>query len=167
MWNAGFGPDEDEVTSFTNPSAGSWNIIYSPENGELANQKEIYMTVTLDINDITKVNGVDCYRQTLYINGDEKVIEGYYNKKQWDYFITTYLNKLKYFNIGRAGVNQNGCWHYSKLNAYALRLYSTGLSKDEVIANYNASVAYHNILVNGENSGTSGETGGENIENVN
>ena len=41
---------------------------------------------------------------------------------------------------------QNYAWDYSKLNCYALRLYSRGLTEEEVIKNYAKSVEYHSLL---------------------
>ena len=40
----------------------------------------------------------------------------------------------------------NGSWHYSKMNAYSIKLYNRGLSAEEVKNNYNKAVAYHNAL---------------------
>ena len=43
-------------------------------------------------------------------------------------------------------MDNNGCWHYSKMNAYSIKLYNRGLSAEEVKDNYNKAVAYHNAL---------------------
>ncbi len=39
-------------------------------------------------------------------------------------------------------------WRYGKLDFYSVRLYKCALTKDEIIENYNATVAYHEMLVN-------------------
>lgn len=43
-------------------------------------------------------------------------------------------------------MNKNGYWHYSKMNAYSIKMYNRGLSEQEVKENYNKAVAYHNTL---------------------
>ncbi len=78
----------------------------------------------------------------MYLNG-EKLYEGGYNKKQWEYFINNRLDSLKYFCIGRCSMSHEGYWHYSKMNAYTLRLYNKALSESQVKDNYKKSVTYH------------------------
>ena len=77
------------------------------------------------------------------------------------------------FEFGRA-LHENGdprkpltvqfCYFFGSI--YCCRLYNKPLTEAEMIANYNATVSYHNILVNGGNAVTSGQTGGENLENI-
>ena len=43
-------------------------------------------------------------------------------------------------------MHADGWWHYSKMNAYTLRLYNHALSSEEVKDNYAKSVAYHESL---------------------
>ena len=43
-------------------------------------------------------------------------------------------------------MDKSGAWHYSKMNAYSIKLYNRGLNEQEVKENYNKSVAYHNLL---------------------
>jgi len=45
-------------------------------------------------------------------------------------------------------MNKEGDWHYSKMNTYALRLYSRGLTEQEAKDNYNKSVAYYDSIIN-------------------
>ena len=45
-------------------------------------------------------------------------------------------------------MNEEGDWHYSKMNTYALRLYSRGLTEQETKDNYNKSVAYYDSVIN-------------------
>ena len=85
------------------------------------------------------------YNQIVYING-KKLTGGYYNKELWDFFCNKEISELNYFCIGRSSMNQDGYWHYSKMNAYCLRLYSRALSEDEVHKNYEKSVEYHSLL---------------------
>ena len=101
----------------------------------------------LDTSNSYEKDGVEYYKQTLYLNG-ERFLDGGYNKKNWDYFINNDLKNLNYFCIGRASLLQDGWWHYSKMNAYTLRLYNRALTSDEVADNYQKSVAYHENLEN-------------------
>ncbi len=85
------------------------------------------------------------YNQSIYING-KKFTEGNYNKKVWDLFCNEEISDLKYFCVGRSSMNTDGYWHYSKMNAYCLRLYSRALTEDEVNKNYEKSVQYHSLI---------------------
>ena len=112
---------------------------------DYAFKDKIYFTITLDTTNSYEKDGEEYYTQTVYING-EKLFEGGYNKKQWDAFISKDLENLSYFCIGRSSMNSEGWWHYSKMDAYTLRLYNHALSSDEVADNYQKSVAYHESL---------------------
>lgn len=43
-------------------------------------------------------------------------------------------------------MSNEGWWHYSKMNIYALRLYNKGLDENEVKENYNKTVVYYNSI---------------------
>ncbi len=139
VWNAGF---NKEISDFSSDDGTYHNIIY-PINYTQGNI--IYFTVTLDTSNSYVKDGIEYYKQTLYLNG-EKFLEGGYNKKNWEYFINNNLKNLNHFCIGRASLEENGWWHYSKMNAYTLRLYNHALTSDEVADNYSKSVAYHESL---------------------
>ena len=138
FWNAKVGiMGVDALKSdYSHPKA-PWNIIY-PETEKIQSNKEVYFTITLNC---TQNN----YIHTLYANG-EKLYEGNFNNIYWNNFVKDDLQKLKYFCIGRSSMDNNGCWHYSKMNAYSIKLYNRGLSAEEVKDNYNKAVAYHNTL---------------------
>lgn len=138
FWNAKVGiMGVDALKSdYSHPKA-PWNIIY-PETEKIQSNKEVYFTITLNC---TQNN----YIHTLYANG-EKLYEGNFNNIYWNNFVKDDLQKLKYFCIGRSSMDNNGCWHYSKMNAYSIKLYNRGLSAEEVKDNYNKTVAYHNAL---------------------
>lgn len=138
FWNAKVGiMGVDALKSdYSHPKA-PWNIIY-PETEKIQSNKEVYFTITLNC---TQNN----YIHTLYANG-EKLYEGNFNNIYWNNFVKDDLQKLKYFCIGRSSMDNNGCWHYSKMNAYSIKLYNRGLSAEEVKDNYNKAVAYHNAL---------------------
>ena len=143
VWNAAYvsGASSDFCT--TNPDGSDvWNIVYPIK---YTAGEEIYFTVTLDTTSSYEKDGEEYYRQIFYLNG-EKLYEGGYNKKQWDNFINNNFESLNTFCIGRCSMSQEGWWHYSKMNAYTLRLYNHALSSDEVADNYQKSVAYHESL---------------------
>ena len=83
------------------------------------------------------------YKQTLYVNGD-KICEGTLSRDYWKEFVEDDLKSLKYFCVGRSSMYYDGSWHYSKMNAYSIKLYNRGLSEQEVKENYDKAVAYHN-----------------------
>lgn len=117
-----------------------WNIEYPINNFKYGD--EIYFTITLDTTKEIEKDGEKYYKAILYLNG-EKLYEGNYNKKQWDEYTSTYLERDKYFCIGRSSMTKGGYWHYPKLNVYTSRLYSKALTPEEVKDNYDKSVAYH------------------------
>ncbi len=155
MWNTGF--IQNTFSDYSDSKEGPWNIRYD-NIGNL--NEDIYITITLDTSNayekssgqyencesfMTGTKNGEFYKQAVYING-KKLYEGDYNKKQWDDFITNSLQKLNCFCIGRSSMTNHGWWHYSKMNAYCLRLYSRALSEEEVNKNYEKSIAYHSIL---------------------
>ena len=140
LWNAGF---NREISDFSNTADKTYHNIIYPTNYTQGNI--IYFTVTLDTSNSYEKDGVEYYKQTLYLNG-ESFLDGGYNKKNWDYFINNDLKNLNYFCIGRSSLSKDGWWHYSKMNTYTLRLYNHALSSDEVADNYQKSVAYHESL---------------------
>ena len=94
------------------------------------------------------------------------VIEEKYNRNIWRYFTDYGINDLGQFNIGRMIYNFSE-YFYSKLKTYITRLYSRALKPNEIMLNYNNSVSYHEFLVNQSSGGTSGDTAGTDIENIN
>ena len=142
VWNAGWLSGTSIVSDFSSTSNDPWNIKYIIEYNM---REDIYCTITVDTSSSYKKEGEEYYRQILYLNG-EKFLEGGYNKKAWDSFINNDLDSLNYFGIGRSSMHNDGWWHYSKMNAYTLRLYNHALSEEEVKDNYTKSVAYHESL---------------------
>lgn len=49
---------------------------------------------------------------------------------------------------------------------YAARVYEKPLSSSDIKANYIQTMGYYNILIDDENSGTSGDTGGEDFDSI-
>ncbi len=130
------------MSDFSLTDNAPWNIIY-PINYNMG--EEIYYTVTLDTTNSYEKDGEEYYKQTVYMDG-EVLYEGGYNKKTWDYFINNNLMTLNTFCIGRSSLRNEGWRHYSKMNAYTLRLYNHALSSDEVMDNFQKSKAYHESL---------------------
>ena len=138
-WNAGLGQFVSDYSENKFPH----NILYK----DIYEKKKVYYTVTLNCNEIYSENQDEYYNATCYKDG-KKVYEGKYNKKSWNHFVTYDLSSLNYFCVGRSSMTEDGYWHYSKMNAYALRLYSRGLTEQEVKENYNKSVAYYDSIIN-------------------
>ncbi len=132
-WNSGDGYYISDYSTDTSP----WIIRY-PENDGIQGNKEVYFTIDVDCSQ-------EEYTHTLYING-EKIYNGKLNKDYWKNFVKKYLNDLKYFCVGRTSMVADGRWHYSKMNAYSIKLYNRGLNDQEVKENYNKAVAYHDLL---------------------
>lgn len=146
-WNAAYSNYCRALSDWYIP-ASEWNIEYDIKD-KFKGGDIIYFSITLDTRSSykAKVEGEsgDFYKQRFYVNGN-KLYDGNYNKKQWDEFVSKILGNLNYFCIGRSSMNQDHYWHYSKMQAYALRLYSKGLSEKEVMDNYKKTVEYHNKL---------------------
>ena len=139
FWNAGFADNKSDF-SISHLHNIAYPIDYSFKD-------KIYFTITLDTTNSYEKDGEEYYKQLVYLNG-KKIYEAGYNKKQWDSFINNELENLNTFCIGRCSMSYDGYWHYSKMNAYTLRLYNHALSKEEVKDNYDKSVAYHENLEN-------------------
>ena len=134
LWNAG---DGNYVSDYSFSTTYPWNIMY-PENDGVQAKKEVHFTISVDCSQKE-------YVHTMYINGN-KTYAGKLNKEYWEYFVNKYLDSLKYFCVGRSSMGTGGRWHYSKMNAYSIKLYNRGLNEQEVKENYDKSVAYHNLL---------------------
>ena len=143
-WNAGQGIYFSDY-GYNN---ACWNIIYKNiyEKGKMA-----YYAITLDCSSNYSESEKEYYRAICYKNG-EKIYDGRYNKKSWDTFIKDDLEKLKYFCIGRSSMAGDGWWCYSKMKANAIRLYSRGLSEQEIKKNYDSTILYYSTLVENEKS---------------
>ena len=146
-WNSTITKQDLKAKSDYQQDVGApWNIVYDISS-KFHKGQVIYLTVTLDTSKYYSVANDEekYYKQKLYVDGIE-LYNGNYNKKQWDGFATEVISGLRYFCIGRSSMNRDGWWHYSKMNAYCLRLYSRSLSEDEVHKNYEKSVEYHSLL---------------------
>ena len=133
QWNIGYKRYISDYSDKNYP----WNIGY-PESEEIQNGKEVHFTISIDCSQ-------ENFKHILYVNGN-KLYEGNLNKDYWNDFTENYLQELKYFCVGRSSMDKDGAWHYSKMNAYSIKLYNRGLNEQEVKENYNKSVAYHNLL---------------------
>ncbi len=139
-WNAAMVNQKSDFSEEGSP----WNIHYPII--DYTPDKELYVTITLDTSHSFIKDEVEYYKQTFYRNGEILYVGGY-NKKQWDAFVHDDLDKLQYFCIGRSSMTSEGWWHYSRMNAYTLRLYNQALSKEQVKENYEKSKVYHESLM--------------------
>ncbi len=138
-WNMTFSGGQSDFSA----KDSAWNIDYVLK--DYTPGQEVYFTVTLDTTSSFVRDNEEYYKQTFYRDG-EILYEGGYNKKQWDDFVNNRLQSLQYFCIGRSSMTNEGWWHYSRMNAYTLRLYNQALSKEQVQENYEKSKLYHESL---------------------
>lgn len=132
-WNTGI----TNYVSDYSENGYPWNIWY-PESDEIQKGKEVHFTISLDCSQ-------ENFKHAFYANGN-KLYEGKLNKDYWNNFINNTLSSLNYFCVGRSSLGGSGYWHYSKMNAYSIKLYNRGLNEREVKDNYNKAVAYHELL---------------------
>ena len=137
----------------------TWNqcIDLSKYGGAVQSGTDTYFSVVIDpVKD----------KQSIYVNGEFKD-EVQLNTAAWK----DLKNQLKNDNtgnwyIGRSSQNTNETWFAMTGEVYAARVYERPLTKDEIKANYIQTMGYFNILVDDENSGTSGDTGGSDFGSI-
>ena len=82
---------------------------------------------------------------SVYMNGNlikqEKLDENY-----WNNFKENEIPNIEYFQIGKA--RWNSITGYFNGDMYSARIYNKCLNSDEVLENYNKTVAYHNLNSN-------------------
>lgn len=99
----------------------------------------------------------------VYLNG-KKVKEGRFNSAYVEAY-NRYLSNTSYpIHIGCSYFGDERLFRNNII--YSCRVYDGILNDDEVLANYNATTSYHNILVNNGNASTGGNTGGEDIGTI-
>ena len=81
----------------------------------------------------------------------------------WEKILSNLNNKDNGFIFGK-GTDSTGD-NYSKLHIYSIRIYNKALNDEERLANYNATIAYHDILVNGGNADNDND-GGESFDKI-
>ena len=145
---------------YTAPIWYSWDGHCIKEENE-SEYHDFYISFSMDNN---------IHELIIYVNGKEVMREIY----DENYFssVLDYINNPNIpFEFGRC-YHSNGTGEggnpkvYYKGEIYSCRLYNRGLTAEEMLANYNATVSYHNILVNNGNASTGGETGGEDFDNI-
>ena len=102
----------------------------------------------------------------LYENGEEKSSEQITMAGYFDGCKENLNNAEIPF---RMGIGYWTSWteaRYLHGQIYSCRIYNKVLTSSEIKANHNATVSYHNILINSQNGQTGGNTGGEDIENI-
>lgn len=117
-----------------------------------------YATIVFLPDETFVRDDVEYFRTRFYLNSEPKEV-GEIEKDAW----VTFSDSIMFSNeiiLGMMQVGNNDTKEYSKMNCYTMRIYSKALTGDEVIANYNASVSYHEFLLNDGNAETGGDTGG-------
>ena len=96
---------------------------------------------------------------TMTIDLEKNVVSLYWNGKFVDSTICNHdwmvsgglIDSSIPFTIGLGVRGESYTEYYSKVDIYACRLYNKVLTADEVKANYDNTVAYHNVLAQSEN----------------
>ncbi|MBR2289523.1 MAG: hypothetical protein IJ867_02680 [Clostridia bacterium] len=165
VWNWGLdkvsmtADKENEYYHYVNegfaPSSAPWNHYLVLDNYDLSLDigEDFSFAICVDAQNL---------KQTAYFNG-VKIDEGEMVKSNWDNWCNAEENlpSIKKITLGRCSQRAEGWWNYLCANVYSLRLYNRGLSESEEIANYNATVSYHQFLVNNGVASTGGEIKGE------
>ena len=119
----------------------------------MVENKDIYVALRADSTNyegVIKLNNEDLPYQTS---------SGF----TWNGLLTN-LNKTNNDFIFGRGIDARG-EAYTALEIYSIRVYNRFLSEDELTANYNASVSYHNILVGG-GAADNNNTGGTDLDEL-
>ena len=126
----------------------SWNTDISK-----LNNKDIYIVVKGDSTNPKGECYIDNVKQTIRHQGSNT----------WAKYLSILNDANKGFIFGK-GTDATGV-NYTKLHLYSLRVYTRNLTQDEMLANYNATIAYHDILKKGGNADNN-NTGGSDLEDV-
>ena len=100
--------------------------------------QDVYFVITFDgVNNIA----------TLYKNGNYEQ-STVFSEEYWPNALTNLNNSTYQFVLGRSPFGSESGYHYLKGAVYSCRLYNKALTEEEVLENYNATVSYHELLVN-------------------
>lgn len=100
-------------------------------------KKDLYFTIVYDA-----MNNVEVlYRDGYEVKKDE------IDRLYWDCFLEHIDKTGKMLSIGRVAESNYENWLYSDFECYSMKVYRRALNETEVLKNYNASVDYHNYLV--------------------
>ena len=137
----------------------TWNqcIDLSKYGGSVKSGTDTYFSVVIDPVKDT---------QAIYVNGEFKD-EVQLNTAAWNNLKSTLAkNNSGNWYIGRSSQNVDNTWFSMTGEVYAARVYEKPLSSSDIKANYIQTMGYYNILIDDENSGTSGDTGGEDFDSI-
>ena len=95
----------------------------------------VYLTMVFD-----GIGGME----SLYVNG-ENVESVLIDKSYWDGFMEDSIL------LGAGNMTMANWWHLTKMDCYAIRLYSRALTSTEVSENYLSTVSYHDFLEGANN----------------
>ena len=99
--------------------------------------KDLYFTIVYDA-----MNNVE----VLYRDGNEEKKDEI-DHLYWNCFLEHIDKTEKMLSIGRVADSTYLNWLYSDFECYSMKVYRRALNETEVLKNYNASVDYHNYLV--------------------
>ena len=105
-------------------------------------EKSIQSGETLDH---IKFEDNECIKQNVFIN-DEKVVDGWYNRKAWVNSVQGWGPHLTKICLGTCSMSYQYTWYNCCMECYSLRFYNRALKDDEVHENYEKTIEYHRIL---------------------
>ena len=129
--------NKNSNSNWTNPMAEHW--IMKSNVGTMNTENGGYFTMTIDVTNDTIA---------LYWNGE--YLDSTTCSREW---MTNggILDSSVPFTIGLNVGGHEYIENYSQVDIYACRLYNKVLTADEIKANYDKTVAYHNLLVQSKN----------------
>ncbi len=146
VWNGGM--SASGASDFTPNGASSpypWTQVINL-GYDLWDGRSHHLVVSLDVTKFYKEGGNGKYYcQKVYLDG-KNIATGGYNVLQWVNFCEVDMPNCVDFRVGMCSMNAGEWWHYSKLSLYTARLYSRGLSEDEILNGYITDVVYHQFL---------------------
>ena len=126
----------------------SWSVDF-----DSLNNKDMYIVIKGDANNPRGDCYVDNVKLSIKTTGSNT----------WENYLKILNDSNKGFIFGK-GTDSTGV-DYTKMYLYSIRVYTRNLSQDEMLANYNATLAYHDILKNGGEADNE-NTGGEGFDSV-
>ena len=148
LWGPGKSAGYDNTFWFGYQGHRSWNV-----NFDSLNNRDFYIVIKGDSSNPKGDCYVDNQKLSIRTNGSNT----------WAKYLEILNDSSKGFIFGK-GTDSTGV-DFTKMYLYSIRVYNRNLSEEELTANYNATIAYHDILGNDGNAGNN-NTGGSDIGTI-
>ena len=134
--------NEESAGKFSESSNNPFNQSINYESNGINLDDDLYVSISVKPSETNE-------KATQIICANNKIIgEGWLSGKYYDYFLNNIKNR-KYMDLGRCGWTYGGNWCYMNGSCYALRMYNIALNKEEILTNYNKTIAYRELMKNG------------------